>query len=399
MSCLIIAATLAAIMSLPASAAVFGSDDRVPLPATHRHLEKSIGLLYEQRSRSVCTAFCVGDETVATAAHCIYRTSGERPPKLSGFTFRFAGNPESKKTISESKKANSESKKERASARIMGAETENAAQFVSAGSTRLSVRPPIDASRDWALLKLSAPVCKGTALTVSRRHASELLKLSASQRVYQVAFHRDFRNWQLAYAAPCAIRRDFGGAGWTAITHDFAGAEELILHTCDTGGASSGSPLLIDGPGGPEVVGINVGTYVQSKVLMQNGEVVHRYQADMVANTGVSASAFLERTEIFSRSDILASRPKIQELQILLAKLGYYSGARDGVYGSRLRAAIENFESSEGRPETALATTSLLQRLHALSAERNETAAAPSVPSLETGSIGSQVPASSRKSR
>src|SRR5262245_51879172 len=68
--------------------AVFGTDERRALPQSHRALSASIGLLYERRSHSVCTAFCVDDSIVATAGHCIYRTNGERAPTATGFTFR-----------------------------------------------------------------------------------------------------------------------------------------------------------------------------------------------------------------------------------------------------------------------------------------------------------------------
>ena len=40
------------------------------------------------------------------------------------------------------------------------------------------------------------------------------------------------------------------------------------------------------------MIGINVGTYVQSKVLMQDGKVTKRLKADTVANTAVAARAF-----------------------------------------------------------------------------------------------------------
>ncbi len=332
--------------------AVFGADDRVALPSSLKRLSASIGLLYEGRSQSVCTAFCVGDAIIATAAHCLYRTSGERPPPLAGFTFRLPA------------------RGLKSSASIAGARTGAAAQNVMAGSMRLSVLPPIDASNDWGLVRLSEPICKGAALPVSRRPASELVKLSATQRVYHVAFHRDFADWQLAYAAPCAIRRQFGTADWDAISRDFSNAEEVVLHTCDTGGASSGSPLLIDGAKGPEVVGINVGTYVQSRVLMQNGEVIHRYRADTVANTGVGGATFADGLEAFADAEIVASRARLRELQVLLAGWGYYMGPKDGVYGAAMREAIRAFERSEGRPETGLATEALARRLSALRAEQ-----------------------------
>jgi protease YdgD len=361
--------------------AVFGTDERRPLPPSHRALEASIGLLYEQRSHSVCTAFCVDDAIVATAGHCLYRTSGERAPVAAGFTFRLPGRPAAK-----------------AATRIAGASSGAAPQNITSGSMRLSVQPPIDAAHDWALVRLSAPVCKGARLPVSRRAPGELVKLSAAQRIYQVAFHRDFGNWQLAFASPCAVRRAFANADWAAISHDFSDPADVILHTCDTGGASSGSPLLIDGPSGPEVVGINVGTYVQSRVLLQNGEVVHRYQSDSVANTGVASAAFLPRLDAFARAEIVGSRAQVRALQELLAERGFYKGPRDGAFGPALRTAIQKFEQSEGRQETGLATTALLQRLTVMRAELGASAAAGNAPRLETGKLGSHEPSKGRGS-
>lgn len=351
--------------------AVFGADDRVELPLGRRPLARSIGLLYEQRSHSVCTAFCVGEATVATAGHCMYRTSGERAPRLTGFSFRLGGAKST--TIT----------------RIAGAASGAAAQNVTAGATSLSIHPPIDASRDWAFVRLQQPVCKGVTLPIKPRSSKELTALAAADRVYQVAYHRDFENWQLAYGAPCDIRRSFPNADWEAIAADFADPEHLVLHTCDTGGASSGSPLLVDGPNGPEVVGMNVGTYVQSKVLLQNGKVVHRYQADTVANTGVNAGAFFARLAAFDGVEIIASRARLVELQALLAERGFYKGPRDGTFGPLLKAAIESFETSEGRTPTGLATTLVLHKLIQERAQIAKAQTAGTAARIETGSVGS----------
>ena len=126
----------------PAHPAVFGPDNRAPIPASYRHLEGSIGILYESRTRTICTAFCVGDDTIATASHCVFRTSGENAPRLSGFTFRPA------------------SKASRTEVKIAGVEKGGGAENVLSGSTSLSIRPPIEATRDWALVRLDAPVCR-----------------------------------------------------------------------------------------------------------------------------------------------------------------------------------------------------------------------------------------------
>src|SRR5215468_4744195 len=62
-------------------AAVFGNDDRIPLPAKYKDLQEKIGLLFNPRSRMVCTAFCVAPDIVATAGHCLFRIAGEQAPR------------------------------------------------------------------------------------------------------------------------------------------------------------------------------------------------------------------------------------------------------------------------------------------------------------------------------
>ncbi|WP_072392039.1 peptidoglycan-binding protein [Hyphomicrobium sp. CS1GBMeth3] len=352
--------------------AIFGSDDRVRLPPRMARLGRSIGLLYEDRSQSVCTAFCVGDDVIATAGHCLFRTEGETPLRLRGVQFRLQppGGPV-------------------ASSPIAGSDRNGQAQHVAAGSLKLRVRPPIDAAQDWALIRLESPICKGRALPLSRQPAQALVKLSAAQRVYQVSYHRDFGSWDLALGAPCPVRRSFNGADWRAIAKDFADAGHVILHTCDTGGASSGSPMLIDGPNGPEVVGINVGTYLQARVLTQKGEVVHRYKSETVANTAVGAGAFLPALEALTRATILATRGELTTLQRLLKAEGLYVGAEDGIYGPQLSMAVRAFERAEGRSETGLATSALMKRLAARDAQRRGAPSATRPVEIETGSVGS----------
>lgn len=348
--------------------AVFGADDRKALPGERRALERSVGLLYDKKSRTVCSAFCVGDEIIATAGHCVLHPKGEPASDLATMTFRL---PALKKV-----------------ARVAGAPRRQAGQQVTTGSIELSTTPPIAAADDWALVKLDAPVCKGGALAVSARSADDLVKLSAAQRIYQVSFHRDLPGWQLAYGAPCSIRRSFETADRDAIGRDFSDAESVIFHDCDTGGASSGSPLLMDGAKGPEVIGINVGTYVQARVLTQNGEVLHRYKADSVANTGASATAFAPRLDAFLKAEIVSQTRDMLRLQTLLSDFGLYGGDLDGRYGSAVRQAIEAFEVMESRPVTGFATIALLRRLEALEAERGPQVASRPGGRLETGSVG-----------
>jgi V8-like Glu-specific endopeptidase len=68
-------------------AAVFGSDDRVEVPARLDVVGRSVGMLFNNEARTVCTAFCVSDNTIATAAHCLFKTAGETPPRVADFWF------------------------------------------------------------------------------------------------------------------------------------------------------------------------------------------------------------------------------------------------------------------------------------------------------------------------
>jgi protease YdgD len=337
--------------------AVFGADERVGLPAMHKDLQEKMGLLFNLRSRTVCTAFCVAPDTVATAAHCLFRIAGERAPRIADFWF--ARNYDAVRDY----------------ARIAGHGTGAAAQHVMSGATTLNVRPPIDATKDWALIRLARPVCRKGVLPVRPLPTEQVLAEAAASRVFQVSYHRDFTPWKLAYAKACPVARGFDNSPWSTIAQDFAEPAMLLLHTCDTGGASSGSPLLLETANGPQVIGINVGTYVRSKVEMQDGHVTRRYKADTVANTGVSAAAFAGKLDAFRQAAILGSPAQIRELQAALKQQQLYAGPVDGTYGPTLRIAIEAFEKAQGLAVTGLATQALLKRLGGASAEKARTRA------------------------
>jgi hypothetical protein len=339
-------AALTAVLPARVSAAVFGTDDRIEVPLRLDNVGRSVGMLFNNEARTVCTAFCVSDSTIATAAHCLFKTAGETPPRVADFWFGRLGGSNSREF-----------------ARIAGVTTASTPQHVMAGSTQLSVRPPIDATRDWALVRLSRPLCRGVALPLKALAPDELVRQAEDKKLFQVAYHRDFANWRLAYSKPCEAARSFPGATRSTIAKDFIDVDQLILHKCDTGGASSGSPLLVETASGPVVIGINVGTYVQSRVMMREGEVLHRFKSETVANTGVSAAAFKDRISEFEQAQILSNGHGIRMLQDQLQALQLYDGAVDGSYGPQLRTAISNYEQMSKLPVTGLATTSLVRRL------------------------------------
>jgi V8-like Glu-specific endopeptidase len=332
--------------------AVFGADDRVQLPAKFKDVQEKIGLLFNVRSRTVCTAFCVAPDVVATAGHCLHRTLGERAPQPADFWF--ARNYDAVRDY----------------ARVAGYANGSAAQHVMSGSMSLNVKPPIDASKDWALVRLSRAVCAKGVLPVRVLPLEQILAHASANRVFQISYHRDFTPWRQAYSRPCGVAKSFGAADWNTISRDFSEPGLLLLHTCDTGGASSGSPLLLETARGPEVIGINVGTYEQSKVLMQEGKVTQRLKADTVANTGVSTAAFADKLELFKQASILTTVAQVRELQSALMQRKFYSGPIDGSYRAGLRQAIEAFEKAHDLPVTGLATHALLKRVMSAGAER-----------------------------
>ena len=322
--------------------AVFGKDNRKFLKRKRSPITKKVGILYNQRSRTLCTAFCVDKSIIATAAHCLFGRAGRKRQKLRDFTFSL------------------NHKRRGTTSRIEGARTNTANQHVITGATRLRVRPPIDATKDWALARLEKPVCRNGGIKLSTKKVEDIISVSKSNKFYQVAFHRDLKKWQLAHSQNCKVSRRFGKYRWKMIRRDFTGSKDLILHTCDTGGASSGSPLIVKTELGPEIVGINVGTYIQAKVLMRNGRVTKKYKPQTVANTGVSANAFMGLLDVLRSARIVTDKGIMKNLQTTLKARLLYAGPVDGTYGALTRIAIEKFEKDNDWPITGLPTRALL---------------------------------------
>lgn len=325
--------------------AVFEKDDRRPVPTKYDALKRRIGLLYNGQSQILCTAFCVAPNVIATAAHCLFGSKKNRRPKLSDFSFRIEADDE----LSE--------------ARLAGHNQGSASHHILAGTRGLRTRPPMDAPRDWALARLSTPACKFGVLDVSPKPLQELAQASDGQKIFQIAYHWDYEHWKPAFSGPCGIKRYSGRLKWDEVNRLFSNADSLVLHTCDTGGASSGSPLLLDTSNGPTVVGINVGSYEQSRVFIKAGRIVKRTRAKIIANTGVNATAFAGLMGPLRDAAIIETNEDLRSLQLGLKTLGLYSGSLDGLFGPRTRRAIINYERRKKLPLTGLPTHALLDNL------------------------------------
>ena len=334
--------TLGTHSSLIGNVAVFGADDRSPLPRNLSELAHSIGLIASDAAGTMCTGFCVGKRTVATAAHCLFRTVGERRADLA--SFHFSVGPQHA----------------RRRAGIAGRHNASHRQNVIAGSTSLRVTPPIDVTRDWALMRLDQPICQGHSLVVDDIGPKQIDRLAARQRLLHISFHGDLGNGRLAVSQTCTTKTALTAPVRRQIARDFSDTASLVLHECDTGLASSGSPLLaLTADNSLSVVAINVGTYQQTRYRVTQGSVTRRYRPATLANTAVSGTAFANHILAFARADLLDNLA-IAELQRALAGAGYDAGGADGLYGERTRAAVMAFERSLGRSSIGLATQRLL---------------------------------------
>lgn len=327
--------------------AVFGTDDRVVVPPRMKADEAKLGVIFNARSLLVCTAFCVAPNVVATAAHCLFRTASEQFPRLEDY--RFAPNYN----------------RQNESVRIAGYQSNSMLQNIAVGNLRPRTQPPIDAASDWALVRLAAPVCRAGVFALRPLAIDELIRESRAGRIFQLSFHRDFSDWRLAYSQPCLIDRDYETSSWATMARDFSSPEEVILHRCDTGGVSSGSPLLVEAPDGRFVVGFNSGTYDVSRSEIQVGQVHHRYKSETIANTGGTIRALAEVLPYFRQTRMVPTGPAMTDLQDRLRELGHYAGLRDGVFGHSMRAAIEAFEKAEGRRVYGLPSEDLARLIEA----------------------------------
>lgn len=323
--------------------AMFGGDQRRPL-GQRSHLRRFVGALHQRGTGALCSAFCLATDVIATAGHCVQQALRDGPHAIADLRFAPAARPA-------------------AFAMVAGAREGSGAASVMTGAAELSTRPPINAVADWALLRLDREACTAGGLAISTLRPAQIATRSRERRIYQVAYHRDLARWEPAIAHPCRVVGDLTEPLRRLLAQDFTDPARLLLHDCDTGAASSGSPLLTDGARGAEVIGINVGTYVRSQVVTHDGEVVQRLSSEKIANTAVAAAALAGRLAAFLAAEPITDRAGLALMQSRLRSLGFGDGLANGAYDMTMRSAILAYERSIGVTETGLPLRTTLERL------------------------------------
>ena len=209
--------------------AVFGTDDRGPLPAKYKDVQEKIGLLFNVRGRTVCTAFCVAQDVVATAGHCLHKIAGERRrgSAISGLLRNYDA--------------------VRDIAHIAGHANGTAALQRDVG-----LDEPQRAPADRGDAGLGAGAAGAAGLHQGRAADARAADRSDPEGGRGQARVPDLLSSRL-HAVEARLRpalrrgqelRDRGMEHRSRRTSPIPRC--CILHTCDTGGASSGSPMLLD---------------------------------------------------------------------------------------------------------------------------------------------------------
>lgn len=328
-------------------AAVFGTDERRPLDAHTAPLAEKIGTLTAKSTGALCTAFCVAPDAIATASHCVFGTSASAGPLLRDLDFKLAAGMATERLSG-----------------LAGARSLSQGQTIISGTQQLAVAPPIGAAQDWAVAKLDRPICSAGTLTISTRPQAAIADDAARGNIYQIAIHADLPGATLRLGRPCAVFNEFPGVPRAALARDFMSLNAIVFHTCDTGGGSSGSPLLADGPSGPEVIAMNVGTYVLARSVpaalnAATNQSKASPQSEAVANTAILLGDMRAAIAELGDSDTLTNTVDIMRIKSMLTDAGLFHGAMDGDVTPEMREAVHRFNTAYGRETSARLTPEL----------------------------------------
>lgn len=342
------AAALAALV-LPvttAGAKIIGRDDRTTiLPPPFAEAKGAVGMILSS-SRS-CTAFCVAEDVIATNSHCLFDQAGKWLQRYRHFTYQTRVHGAHVSRV------------------VAGADEHERVLNIVFGGRKLNASPKRlwPHQNDWALLRISrgaCPVVLPLKPTANLRRSTRKGQLG----LYSV-FFRTLKNGNSTGplrrfspncrfvsnipGMPKAYQREF--TRWTR-------NRKKTLHTCDTEGGQSGSPILYwDGKNALNVVAVNSGH--QNYWYRKRGG--KRRTAHV--NLAAPATAIKPSLDRFT-SETVADREGIKRIQRALARRKLYKAKPTGMFDAKTRRAIQRFEKKAGWPRLGLPTTRLLKALN-----------------------------------
>ncbi|MEL6747264.1 MAG: peptidoglycan-binding domain-containing protein [Pseudomonadota bacterium] len=340
------------IFASAATAGVIGRDSREPV-TEYADLARSVGLVFDaSRARPrACTAFCVGLGMIATNAHCLVGDKG-RKRRINLSNVKFAREV------------------------VPGLHMSSALQHANSWDPRLSLfagfyngaRRVGDFASDWAFAKLDTPICRNAALEFATPTASEFNKLARTGKLFMIAYHGDRQMTAPLLSKDCRLlsardRRFLLASQRRTLRR----SPSLFLHTCDSAQGSSGAPIFAQTTDGPKVVAINAGEIGVTRRTWRGRKLRTK---ETRANIALRPVLPLQGLSRFRKEQVIADEARFVALQTLLADAGLYSGAIDGLFGKRTRAAIQSYERQRSWASLGMPTEELIRSLEADAAAR-----------------------------
>ncbi|MCP5084010.1 MAG: trypsin-like serine protease [Alphaproteobacteria bacterium] len=345
---IIAALAVAAGVWLSASAAtayVFGKDNRVRLPSEYSHLKNKIGFLHSRKGRFGCTASCVAQDTILTAAHCIFGRRGKKSTKAPD---------DLKFYLPHSLNGHYNS------ARVWHVGDYLPRNVLTGVGGRRTVSGR-NVNADWAYAKISANVCKLGSLKIKSLPMGKIAKAGKDNKLLEVAFHGDREFGKtLLFTNKCRVK------GVTTKRRRRSVAK-TIKHTCDLRPGASGSPLLMKLEGQLTIVGLNVAERSTRRYLRRGKKIIKYYKRKAAHNVAVHPSTFIRQLDQIAPAKIVLSARHMETFQRSLKERKLYTGKIDGVFGPATRNAIRKYERSISEPVLGIPTEKLLERIAALS--------------------------------
>ncbi|MEM8687014.1 MAG: trypsin-like peptidase domain-containing protein [Pseudomonadota bacterium] len=330
---------------------VFGKDDRVPLPSKLEHLKYKIGFLYTRSGKYGCTASCVAEDTILTAAHCVLGGRGKRSAKPAADLKFYLPNKYLK-------------------GRYNSADVLHAGDYlprnVLTGVGGKRTYNGRNSTLDWAFVKLSVKACTQGSLGLKSLKMGEIAKAGKAGKLMEVAFHGDKNFGEiLYYTNKCRIK----GIG---SKRKRARVAKTIRHTCDLVQGASGSPLLMSVDGKLSIVGLNVAERYTQRYLRRGKKIIKYYKRKPTYNLAVHPSTFIDHLDQLTPVKLVLGARRLEQIQEGLKERKLYTGPIDGVFGPATRKAIRTYQKSLDYPILGMPTVSLWQEIGTPTVAKNE---------------------------